>query len=209
MPNAQCSSTILGSTGRVTSTRRPTYFKTATPALSVRRRFMRFHLILFVRKVMPYFFSRRQHQYCLGRACISFSPCSSCTCGSPVIPVPRSVKATELPPSPYTLELSVAWTSLAILERARAYFSELFEIGPMIEHSGSPARRISGHLPDRRAQEAGPLHQCFHTLGVDSTGGRARVLAYIARWSAMIVYVAGGCLCYSGSLPIVFLFQHR
>ena len=97
-------------------------------------------------------------------------------------------------------------------QRERAHFSELVEIGPMIEHSGScppsPARRITGHLPDRRAQEEGlDIRVSILWSTQYWRQGRCRCVHCtlvrndrICRW---------GSLRYSGSLPLVFLCQHR
>ena len=62
----------------------------------------------------------------------------------------------------------------------------------MIEHSGSCPRPLARRITTFRIGEhrKKALTSVFPCRGVDSPEGRVGVVVYIARWSAIIVYVA-------------------
>ena len=97
-------------------------------------------------------------------------------------------------------------------QREHAYFTELMEIGLMIEHSGScprsPARRITGQFPDRRAQEEALDIRVFTFCG-GQYWRQGRCLCVHCTLVRNVRVCRCGSLLYSGSLPLVFLFLLR
>ena len=166
---------------------RPTQFKTATPILllpSAHR------LSATVKKGGVYEYS----VFLPTVSCEISRPCRTRSVSSTILDVFEG--GQFLPVSFHHLRVrwNFPWPGHHLrFQREHAYYTELMVVGLMNEHAGSCprpiARRITGQLPDQRAQEEGlDIRVSIHR--VDSTGGGVGVVAYNARWSAMFPYVA-------------------